>query len=208
MQYDLVVCSKSTKKFIEKFVYDDCLIVSKSPTKDIIKQKDSKDSVLAIGGGAVIDTAKIICKNSITAIPTTYSGASATNHAVYWDGEKKCNIKTSIPKTILKPDWIHLPKDIEYASKIDCMCHIVESLVSKNYTDESTDCALKALFEIRDDNWLQASILAGQSINITGTNLIHGLSYYLTGKYKMPHGVALSHIIKMSQDYKKLDDVL
>jgi len=209
VHYDLVVCSKSTKKYITYFRYSDCLIIKKPPTIDILKQKNTKENVLAIGGGAVIDTAKIICKHPITAIPTTYSGASVTNHAVYWDKEKKCNTNTPLPKTILKPEWVTaLPKHVEYASKIDCLCHIMESLASKKGNEKSRRYSLKALSDIRKDNWLNASIFAGKAINITGTNLIHGLSYYLTGKYKIEHGISLAHILEMSKDYKKIEELL
>ena len=92
----LLVCSKSTREFLPE--YDRVRIVSSAPTKDILSEVSEEDDVVAIGGGAVIDTAKIISKNPIHCYPTTAAGSSATSWSVYWDGSKKCSLKRMIPK--------------------------------------------------------------------------------------------------------------
>lgn len=203
-----MVCSKSTKKYIDGFKYDDLLIVSHPPDGNIIQRENSYTDGIAIGGGAVIDTAKILCKNSIIAIPTTYSGAGSTSHSVYWIEDKKCNIKTSKPITKIKENWIDLPKEIEMASKMDCLCHILESMISNNSTKKSDEICNKAIEKIKQNKWLEASILAGEAIEIAGTNIIHGLSYGLTSEYNLPHGVALSHILNLAKNYKKVEGLL
>ena len=63
----LLVCSNSTKDFLQGF--DKKKIISSAPDKSILDEMGSEESVIAIGGGAVIDTAKIICKNSIICTP-------------------------------------------------------------------------------------------------------------------------------------------
>ena len=69
----LLVCSESTRKFLPG--YDRVRIVTSAPTKDILDEVGTEDDVVAIGGGAVIDTAKILSKNPIRCYPTTASGS-------------------------------------------------------------------------------------------------------------------------------------
>ena len=206
--HQLMVYSKSTEKYIGEFEFKEKLLVIEPPNKDTLKNQNKYDDVIAIGVGSVIDTAKILCKNVIEAVPTTYAGATETSHAVYWDGDKKCSNKTKKAKAILKPEWINLSKEVEMASKIDCICHIMESLISPNSNFNSTMICGQAIELIKMGDWLQASILAGTVIEMVGTNIIHGLSYGLTTKYKLPHGVALSHILNLGKTYKKVEELL
>lgn len=204
----LIICSKSTEKYIDEFEYDEKLLVTEPPTKETLRQKDKYHDVIAIGGGAVIDSGKILSMNSIIAIPTTYSGASETSHAVYWDKGKKYDIKTKKPITVIKRRWIKLPKEVEIASKADCLSHIIESLVSTKSTKESDIFCNQAISSIKENKWLEASLYAGRAIEIAGTNIIHGLSYGLTGKHKIPHGISLIHILNLAKDYRKVDELL
>ena len=59
----LLVCSESTKDFIDGF--DKIRVVKEAPDISILDEIGSYENVTAIGGGAVIDTAKILAKNSI-----------------------------------------------------------------------------------------------------------------------------------------------
>ena len=59
----LLVCSKSTREFLPG--YDRVRMVASAPTKDILNEVGTEEDVIAIGGGAVIDTAKILSKNPI-----------------------------------------------------------------------------------------------------------------------------------------------
>ena len=45
--------------------YDRVRIVTSAPTKDILNEVGTEEDVIAIGGGAVIDTAKILSKNPL-----------------------------------------------------------------------------------------------------------------------------------------------
>jgi len=204
----LMVCSKSTKKYTKLYNYDELLIVKEPPNKETLKKKDLYHNVVAIGGGSVIDTAKILSMNSVIAIPTTYSGASETSHAVYWDNGMKYDIECIKPISVLRKEFINLPKHIEVATKIDCISHIIESLISKNSTIDSDKYALIAINFIKEDKWLEASIYAGKAIDITGTNIIHAMSYSLTGVYELPHGVSLLKIFELAKHYKKLEELL
>lgn len=204
----LMVVSPSTEKYAEEFKYDEILIVRNPPTKETLRRINSYEEVIAIGGGSVIDTAKILCKDDILAIPTTYSGASGTSHAVVWYNKQKHSIKCKLPRTQIREDFINLPTHIEAASKIDCLSHLIESLVSPNGTELTEQLALEAIHAIKRGDWLYASILAGNCIEKTGTNLIHAMSYPLTSEYGCSHGVSLAHIHELATKYKKLQELL
>ena len=130
------------------------------------------DLILAIGGGAVIDYAKIanvvdtrsdlkklIVNYSypfkkkytkLAVIPTTAgSGAEVTSNAVIYVD----NIKHSFESNLLIPDNFFLipefiisaPEKIKASAGFDAMAQALESLVSKKSNDQSIDYATKSL---------------------------------------------------------------
>ena len=141
---------------------------------DIIEKirKFKPDLILAVGGGAVIDYAKIAnvvdlrsdladlivnysypFKNKYTklaVIPTTAgSGAEVTSNAViYVDG-----IKHSFESKLLIPDHFFLipeflvtaPKKIKSSAGFDAIAQALESLISKKSNEESVEYATKSL---------------------------------------------------------------
>ena len=142
-------------------------------TKIIIEIKNFKpDLILAIGGGAIIDYAKIAnvvdikdnlkdliinysypFKNRYTklaVIPTTAgSGAEVTSNAViYVDG-----IKHSFESELLIPDnfflipdfLISAPNKIKASAGFDAIAQAIESLVSKKSNEQSVAYASKSL---------------------------------------------------------------
>lgn len=156
----------------------------------------SNNCVLAIGGGKVIDEAKIYAKKhnkTCIAIPTTASGASMTSHAVIWKNGKN-NIKVKRPLTLLPDFEIDLPQRTRLMTLYDVLSHIAEILWSKKKTNESVsyvECSLEILKKMMNDTQLViAGCLAGYGIEITPTNLIHAVSYPLTANYNIPHGLA------------------
>ena len=130
------------------------------------------DIILAIGGGAVLDLAKlsnVFCtfnfeKNKIkksafeikknfcklVAIPTTAgSGAEATRHAVLYIDKNKFSIESPF----ILPDYVIIdpsliitaPKDISASSGIDALSQAIESLISKKSNNESVRHSIKSL---------------------------------------------------------------
>ncbi|BDX07782.1 iron-containing alcohol dehydrogenase [Planctobacterium marinum] len=130
-------------------------------------------NVVCLGGGSVIDVAKVIAgmlpgttktvtevvkeKKALTAfsgrsiaIPTTSgTGAEVTAFATLWD--KKSARKYSI--TCSKPDVVifepglclSLPRQTTLYAALDAISHAVESLWNVNRTPESEELAIKAL---------------------------------------------------------------
>ncbi len=128
--------------------------------------------IVAIGGGSVLDMAKLISvfshqqsnfkdlisgdvsmktvKTPLLAIPTTAgTGAEATRFAVLYMGKTKY----SVDHEALLPDYVYLSPDflmgadayLTACTGLDAFCQAVESIWSVNATDESENYALFAL---------------------------------------------------------------
>ena len=95
----LLVCSESTKDFLSDF--DEVRVVKGAPNVSILSEVGSYEKVTAIGGGAVVDTAKILSSKPIVCYPTTASGATETSWSVYWDGTDKKSLKRHMPACII-----------------------------------------------------------------------------------------------------------
>ena len=143
-------------------------------------KKHADDLVIAIGGGATIDEAKIYAKKTgkhCIAIPTTGSGASETTHAVKW-GKKKTNVATDKPSTVIPPFKIKLSKEDRRNTVFDIIGHLVDYL---------NVCS--------DNELVEVGIYMGKLIEQHPTNLTHPASYPLTLK-GVPHGEAVRRVIK------------
>ena len=147
----------------------------------------------------------------LMAIPTTAgTGSEATHFAVvYVDGKKH-----SVAHPSLLPEYAvvdptlteSLPQRVTAATGLDAFCQAVESIWAVAATDESMDYATEAA-RLAFENLVaatnaptpearramcRASHLAGKAINITKTTAPHALSYALTSRYGVPHGMAVA----------------
>ena len=150
----------------------------------------------------------------LVAIPTTSgTGAEVTPFATVWDHEEMK--KYSLSGKFIYPDTALLDstlthslneKDTLYPA-LDAASHALESLWNKNATPISQSLAVRALelFNealpplLKDQNRLDcrksmqiSSCLAGLAISQTKTAIAHAISYQLTLKYGIPHGLACS----------------
>jgi len=144
------------------------------------------DFCLAIGGGAVIDEAKVWAKENnkyLIAIPTTGAGATETTHAVKWTDTEKINIDTDKPLTVIPPFEVELPKKARINTTYDILGHMIDYL---------NVCS--------DNELVEVGIFAGKLIEQHPTNLTHPKSYPLTIKHKIPHGEAVGRVLKESLD--------
>lgn len=143
-----------------------------------IFKSQNPDVVVAVGGGSVIDTAKLICffgannikpqdwlfeekpkiekKIPLLAIPTTSgSGSEATPFAVLYIGKEKFSVEheTMLPDfAIVDPSFtMNLPRYITATSGIDALSQAIESYWSIHSTDESKMLAAKAIKLIHEN---------------------------------------------------------
>ncbi|MEW6708799.1 MAG: phosphonoacetaldehyde reductase [Candidatus Riflebacteria bacterium] len=194
-------------------------------------------SVIAIGGGSVIDAAKAlaagICQPAglhkllvekivgdfchrpkLIAIPTTAgTGSEVTPYATIW--HHRTGSKYSLAgrhvyadQAILDPQLtLTLPADETLFSGLDCISHALESiwnhacnpisLLHAKAALELATTALPAVLAKPDDlaareKMQLASLFSGIAISSTKTAIAHAMSYPLTAKLQIPHGLACS----------------
>lgn len=204
----MLICSKSTKNYFPK--EEDVRIITDTPTIDILKEKNRYEAVIAVGGGAVIDTAKILAEN-VVCFPTTAAGAANTSHSVYWDGVIKKSVKRNLPKKvyIVNKFVSNLPDKVKEYTTYDVISHCLDSMWSVYKTKKSAyyvDCALEILKgQYSNADLVFAGNLAGSAIEICPTTLLHSLSYPLTGFYQIPHGKALGFLLPAVCTYMGFD---
>lgn len=173
------------------------------------------DLVVAVGGGHIMDIAKAVNfltnKKPLVAIPTTAgSGAEATPFAVvYKDG-----VKTSLEDAGVLPTYAivdltlgqSVSRQVSCSSGLDALCQAIESLWARGGTDESRGYATEALDlvwpnllkAVEGDPEARAKLmlgahLAGKAIAISKTTACHALSYGLTSRFGVAHGLAVAY---------------
>jgi len=156
---------------------------------------------IAVGGGTVIDTTKLVrdAVNSAApflAVPTTAgTGAETTRFAVYYDHGKKMSaddVRYLPTDVILIPAFAATQTPYQRAStEFDAYAQAVESFWANGATDESRGYARKALDLMASGKQMLGAYWAGKAIDISRTTAAHALSYYLTANYGIPHGHAV-----------------
>lgn len=183
---------------------------------DDIPSFTNLDTVIAIGGGKVMDFAKgILFRHSqpafFIAAPTTAgSGSEATPIAVFYNRKEKVSLDAPhlLPAiAILDPALLAgLPRHQRAISGADALAQSIESVWNAHSRDDSEKFALTALEllwqnlnqfvngaeEALNDKMLWAAYLAGKAITITRTTGPHALSYFLTAHHGVPHGQAVA----------------
>ncbi len=147
----------------------------------------------------------------LMAIPTTAgTGSEATHFAVvYVDGKKYSVAHPSLlPRYAIVDSTLtaSLPKRMTAATGLDALCQAIESIWAVGATEESLEYASEAArlafgnvviatnspTPASRDAMCRAAHLAGKAINITKTTAPHALSYALTSRHGVPHGMAVA----------------
>lgn len=202
------------------------------------------DTVVALGGGSAIDTAKALMVGTkggsfdellalladgqpftpsrvktLVAIPTTAgTGSEVTPWATIWDSAKQKKYSLYLdctwPKAaIVDPDlMLTLPKAITISTGLDALSHALESIWNVNANPISDAFAIGAIHEIMtclpllarelDNKALRSSMAlaamkAGLAFSNTKTALAHSISYEMTLRHGLPHGIACSFTLPL-----------
>ncbi len=157
----------------------------------------SSDTLVAFGGGRVIDTAKAIAAVKgarVAAIPTTLSGAEMTRIHKLPDGHK-ADARSRPVLVIADPDAMTAQPDHERrASAMNALAHAADSLytprahpVSRMAALESARLIANGVDEgVRRDLAL-GSLLAGYAIDTAGFSLHHVICQSLVRVLRVPH---------------------
>jgi alcohol dehydrogenase len=198
--------------------------------------------VIALGGGSVIDAAKVLASSNngfapvrdflelgtgenrlgdypIIAIPTTAgTGSEVTKWATVWDTEaqKKYSLSRHAlypTHAVIDPElMLGLPRELTISTALDALSHALESIWNHNNNPVSANHAVFAATEIMKtlpqlaidlqnldlrSRMARASLFAGLAFSNTRTALAHSVSYPITLKYHVPHGLACSFTLPM-----------
>ena len=199
--------------------------------------------LVALGGGSVIDTAKVLSFSRgdfsivteflekrkqqpldklelpIIAIPTTSgTGSEVTRWATVWN--RQTSKKYSLDHPNLFPSFavidptlmIAKSKELTLVTALDALSHSMESIWNKNANPLSTKYAIEASRKILKylplliqdlssihlrTKLAEASLLAGLAFSNTKTALAHNLSYPMTLRWGIEHGIACSFTLPL-----------
>lgn len=177
------------------------------------------DVILSIGGGSVLDIAKLVRHYAaekglfipLWAIPTTSgTGAEATHFAVVYREGKKCSVEADdiLPDVVLLYPPFTYKNDayLTACTGFDAIAQAIESYWAKGANEESHAYSFRALDllwkqlpqlvknptdELRDQV-SEGAYWAGRAINISKTTAPHAFSYEFTSHYGYPHGHAVA----------------
>jgi len=168
--------------------------------------------------GVPMDEEEVI---PIVAVPTTCgTGSEVTRYSVLTDVENKKKVVVFgysilphvavIDPTILK----HLPPRLVAYTGFDALSHAIEALTAKKSQPISDLFALESIRLIFQhlekavkgdfqslETMHYASMLAGVAINFAGTNIVHGLGYYLTAHHDIHHGLANALLLPYAVEF-------
>jgi alcohol dehydrogenase len=155
----------------------------------------------------------------VIAVPTTAgSGSEVTSWATLWDLESGKKYSLSLPDlfpehALVDPELtLSLPPEVTISSGLDALSHALESLWNVNANPLTRDFAVTAAREIMmtlpivvqepGDVALRcrvsrAALFAGLAFSNTRTALAHALSYPITLRHGVAHGIACSFSLPM-----------
>lgn len=200
------------------------------------------DVIVALGGGSVIDSAKVFAAARgdfaamdaylkkrtgpetlsplpLIAVPTTAgTGSEVTCWGTVWDSA--AGVKHSLAHPDLYPElslvdpalMLGKPQSLTIQTGLDALSHSLESLWNKSANPVSMAHAVTAArgiieylpllihdlknVELRSE-MARASTLAGFAFSNTKTAIAHSLSYPITLRHGVPHGIACSFSLPM-----------
>ena len=157
-------------------------------------------------------------------LPTTAgTGSEVTPYATIWDHDLKKKMSLSGPA--IYPSFAYvdpeltddLPREVTLSTGLDAINQAAESIWNKNMTPVTEILAQHALLigtgalpKLMDeplnktarDKMAQASLLAGLAISQTRTSICHSISYPITARFGVRHGIAcaftMPSIMKLS----------
>ena len=199
--------------------------------------QDAPEVFVALGGGSVIDTAKVLAscgddfervrtfltaktgesaltRTPVIAVPTTSgTGSEVTCWGTVWDSAAQK--KYSLARAALYPThalidptlMLGKPRGLTISTGLDALSHALESLWNVRANPVSAACAISAATEIISvlpkladelasldlrSRMARAALMAGMAFSNTKTAIAHSISYPITLRHNVVHGIACS----------------
>jgi phosphonate metabolism-associated iron-containing alcohol dehydrogenase len=156
---------------------------------------------------------------ALIAVPTTAgTGSEVTPWATIWDhaaGKKhSLHLRETWPEcAIVDPElMLTLPRSVTVQSALDALSHALESIWNVNANPVSDTYAVAAAREVMAtlpallaspadvglrERMALAALKAGMAFSNTKTALAHSISYEMTLRFGLPHGIACSFTLPM-----------
>lgn len=156
---------------------------------------------------------------TLIAVPTTAgTGSEVTPWATIWDRGQQKKYSLHLPQTwpsvaVIDPElMLSLPASVTLQSGLDALSHALESIWNVNANPMSDTFAVSAVSNILDvlprlmrdlgnvalrGRMALAALKAGMAFSNTKTALAHSISYEMTLRYGLPHGIACSFPLPM-----------
>ncbi|GLK88577.1 iron-containing alcohol dehydrogenase PsrA [Pseudomonas turukhanskensis] len=208
------------------------------------QQAGSCDTVIAVGGGSAIDTAKALivgteggsfdellallatgkpfvparCKRLIAAPTTAGTGSEVTPWATIWDTEQQKKYSLHLECTwpsvaLIDPQlMMTVPASVTVSTGLDALSHALEAIWNRNANALSDTFAISAIEDILEclpqlqhnlgsrelrSRMALAALKAGMAFSNTKTALAHSISYEMTLRHGVPHGIACSFTLPL-----------
>jgi phosphonate metabolism-associated iron-containing alcohol dehydrogenase len=155
----------------------------------------------------------------LIAVPTTAgTGSEVTPWATIWDRAAGRKHSLHLPQTwpeaaVIDPQlMLTLPRSVTVQSALDALSHALESIWNVNANPISDTFAVAAAREVMAtlplllaapadielrSRMALAALKAGLAFSNTKTALAHSISYEMTLRYGLPHGIACSFTLPM-----------
>lgn len=175
-----------------------------------IEVPEGVDTIVAVGGGSAIDTAKAASSSTglpLVSVPTTYSGAEWTAFYGVRDPHRKMRgggTGARLYAIVYEPELtFDLPRAETVGTALNALAHCAEALYVRERTTESDRDALAGagligewLARVVDDpndregrtGLLRGACHAGSALGASMLALGHALAQGLGGRYGAPHG--------------------
>jgi maleylacetate reductase len=177
---------------------------------DRIEVPGGVDTIVAIGGGSAIDTAKAASASAglpLVSVPTTYSGAEWTPFFGVRDPDRRMKgggSGANLHAIVYEPELtLELPVPETVGTSLNALAHCAEALYVPQRTEQSDGDALAGAALIGewlprvvaqpDDRQAREQLLrgachAGAALGGSMLALGHALAQALGGRYGAPHG--------------------
>ena len=171
---------------------------------------------------ALLATGKVFAPHAVKpliAVPTTAgTGSEVTPWATIWDRAAQRKYSLHLPQTwptaaVIDPQLtLSLPAEPTLAAALDALSHALESIWNVNANAISDTHAIAAATTVLDvlpklmrdranlalrTRMSRAALQAGLAFSNTKTALAHSISYEMTLRHGLPHGIACSFTLPM-----------